>query len=197
MPAASRRSSTRRSRSSAPATRSSCTRRTGRRSIEQVKLAEATPVFVRTKAADGFAITAAPMLDAMTRAHARHHHQLAVQPDGRADLGRGSRRRSRRRPRGAASGSCSTCATRSSFTIRRRTICRRCCRRHCPRSVGHLRVGVEGVRDDRLALRLVDRPGRGDCRAERDSEPRDVERVVDHAEGGDRGADRIAGAGRR
>ena len=57
--------------------------------------------------------------------------------------------------------------------------------RQCPRPGGHLRIGVEGVCDDRLALRLVDRPGGGDCRAERDSEPRDVERVVDHPEGGD------------
>ena len=41
---------------------------------------------------------------------------------------------------------------------------------------GDLRVGVEGVRDDRLALRLDDRPGGGHRRVERDSEPRDVER---------------------
>lgn len=33
---------------------------------EQVKLAEATPVFVRTKSSEGFAITAAPLLNAIT-----------------------------------------------------------------------------------------------------------------------------------
>ncbi len=34
--------------------------------VEQIKLAEATPVLVRTRPEEGFAITAAPILDAMT-----------------------------------------------------------------------------------------------------------------------------------
>lgn len=34
--------------------------------VEQIKLAEATPVIVRTSPADGFAITAGPIIDAMT-----------------------------------------------------------------------------------------------------------------------------------
>ena len=65
----------------------------------------------------------------------------------------------------------------------------------CPRAGGDLRLGVEGVCDDRLALRLADRAGGGDRGVERDPEPLDVERHLDHAEGGGRGADRIAGAG--
>ena len=46
-------------------------------------------------------------------AHARHHHQLAGQPDRRADRGRRTCGRSRTKRRAAASGSCSTSATRS------------------------------------------------------------------------------------
>ena len=51
-----------------------------------------------------------------------------------------------------------------------------CWPRRCPRSGGDLRLGVEGLRDDRLALRLGDRAGGGDRRVERDPEPLDVER---------------------
>ena len=61
--------------------------------------------------------------------------------------------------------------------------------RALPGAGGDLRLGVEGVRDDRLALRLADRAGGGDRRVERDAEPLDLERHVDHAEGGGRGAD--------
>ena len=49
-----------------------------------------------------------------------------------------------------------------------------------------LRVGVEVVLDDRLALRLGRRPGGGDRGLQRASEPLDVERLVDLAEGGAR-----------
>ena len=38
--------------------------------------------------------------------------------------------------------------------------------RHCRDLAVHLRIGVQGVRDDRLALRLGDRAGGGDRRAE-------------------------------
>ncbi len=61
------------------------------------------------------------------------------------------------------------------------------------RSHGALRIGVEGVRDDRLALRLGGRPDSRRRRVQRPPEPLDVERVLDHAEGRHRGAERPAG----
>jgi aspartate aminotransferase len=52
---------------------------------EQIKLADATPVLVHTKADDGFAIRASTILEKITAADAWDHHQLAVQPDGCRD----------------------------------------------------------------------------------------------------------------
>ena len=57
----------------------------------------------------------------------------------------------------------------------------------------HLRLGVEGLRDDRLALRLDGRAGGGHRRLQRAPEPLDLERLLDHAEGRRRGAHRAAG----
>ena len=81
--------------------------------VEQIKLADATPVIVHTRAEDGFALLARTFLDALHAAHPRHHHQFAGQSDRRADVGRGARRRLPANAPGAASGSCSTSATRS------------------------------------------------------------------------------------
>ena len=67
---------------------------------EQIKLADATPVLVRTHAEDGFAIRARADPRRRHAAHARHHHQLAVQSDRRAHLG-GRARDDRRRRRAA------------------------------------------------------------------------------------------------
>ena len=48
--------------------------------VEQIKLADATPVIVRTHVEDGFRLTAeTPARGAFTAAHARHHHQFAGQ----------------------------------------------------------------------------------------------------------------------
>ncbi len=44
-----------------------------------------------------------------------------------------------------------------------------------------LRQRLEGLRDDRLALRLDDRAGCGHRRVQRAAEPLDVERLLDHA----------------
>ena len=52
---------------------------------------------------------------------------------------------------------------------------------------------VEGLRDDRLALRLGDRSEGSDRAVQRRPGPLDVEHQLDHAEGGDRRADRPAG----
>ena len=88
-------------------------RRTGRRIVEQVKLADATPVAVETQPEDGFAIRADAILRADHAADARHHHQLAVQSDRRADLGGAISARSPRWRRSRTSGSSSISATRS------------------------------------------------------------------------------------
>ena len=93
-------------------------------------------------------------------ADARHHHQLAVQSDRRADLGgrAGDDRRGSRAPRHLG---------RPRSLLREADLRRRAAqpagraRDALPRPGGHLRIGVEGVRDDRLALRLDDRPGGG------------------------------------
>ena len=69
-----------------------------------------------------------------------------------------------------------------------RVLVDRAARSHRP-----LQRRVEGVRDDRLALRLGDWTGEADRRVQRRAGALDVERRVDHAEGGDRGADRPAG----
>ena len=66
--------------------------------IEQVKLAEATPVVVQTKAADGFAITAEPMLDAVTARTRGIIINSPCNPTGALISEAGARRRSRRRP---------------------------------------------------------------------------------------------------
>ena len=58
---------------------------------------------------------------------------------------------------------------------------------------GGQRLGVEGLRDDRLALRLDDRAEGSDRRLRRAPEPSDVERLLDHAARGRRGAERPAG----
>ena len=62
-----------------------------------------------------------------------------------------------------------------------------------PDAIDPLRLGLEGLRDDRLALRLGDRADGGDRRLQRAPEPRHLERLLDHAEGGHRRADRPAG----
>ena len=73
--------------------------------VEQIKLAEATPVIVHTHAEDGFSLRADAHPGGDHAEDEGHHHQLARQSDRRADLRRGSGRRSRTRRRGAASGS--------------------------------------------------------------------------------------------
>ena len=103
-PAASRRCITRRWRCSARATRSITHAPGWPTIVEQIKLAGATPVVVRTRAgrrlrADG-ASCCSSRRDA---AHARHRPQLARQSDRRADVrGRSADARAPRR-RGAAS----------------------------------------------------------------------------------------------
>ena len=63
--------------------------------VEQIKLADATPVIVRTHAEDGFSLRADDAPGRDHAADARHHHQLAGQSDRRADLAKRTWPRSR------------------------------------------------------------------------------------------------------
>ena len=81
--------------------------------VEQIKLADATPVAVETRPEDGFAIRADAILRAITPRTRGHRHQLAVQSDRRADFRRGPRRDRRRGGRNRTSGWSWTSATRS------------------------------------------------------------------------------------
>ena len=73
--------------------------------VEQIKLAGATPVIVRTRAEDGFALDGRRVAGRRDAAHARHRHQLAGQSDRRAAVGGRSARARRRGGAGATSGS--------------------------------------------------------------------------------------------
>ena len=71
--------------------------------VEQIKLAGATPVIVRTRAEDGFALDGRRVPRRRDAAHARHRHQLAGQSDRRAAVGG---RGARARRRGGARAAC-------------------------------------------------------------------------------------------
>ena len=150
---------------------------------EQVKLADATPVLARTHAEDGFAIHAQAILDAITPRTRGIIINSPCNPTGaliaEAEL--------------AAIGEVAAqqgiwvvvdlCYEKLIYDDVPHNL-PKVLARDVPRSDGALRVGVEGVRDDRLALRLADRSGGGDRARRRDPEPLDVERHLDHAEGG-------------
>ena len=127
--------------------------------VEQIKLADATPVIVRTHAEDGFRLRAEPVLAAVHRAHPRHRHQLAVQSDRRADQrGRsGARSPTKRRSRGIWI-LLDLCYERLIYDpVAAQPAGRAGVENARPhRSV---RLGLEGLRDDRLALRLGGRAG--------------------------------------
>ena len=108
---------------------------------------------------DGFAIHAEPILAAITRAHQGDRHQLAVQSDRRADLGRGAGGH-RRRGRDARPVDDRRSHLREADLRRRcRTTCRASSIDRLRDRTVHLQRRVEGLRDDRLALRLGDRSG--------------------------------------
>ena len=134
--------------------------------VEQIKLADATPVIVRTHAEDGFALHAETILSRDHAADARHHHQLAGQSDRRADRRRGRWRRSptRRRARGIWIDP-RPLLRAADLRPGRRTTCRGVLVATHARSHRALRLGVEGLRDDRLALRLGARRRRRSSRA--------------------------------
>ena len=160
--------------------------------VEQIKLAEATPVIVRTQAEDGFRLRADAILAAITPRTRGIIINSPGNPTGALisedDLARDRRRSRAARHLDPARSLLRAADLRPDAAQPARRPGRADARPH-----GAVRVGVEGVRDDRLALRLGARPGGARRRVQRAPEPLDVERLLDHAEGGRRGADRPAG----
>ena len=164
---------------------------------EQIKLADATPVIVRTHAEDGFALKADAILAAVTPRTRGIIINSPGNPTGALmSRGRGAQARDR--------GGAARALDRHRSLLREAHLRRRAAqpaedlRRRDARPARAVRIGVEGLRDDRLALRLDGRARRPVVQAcQRAAEPLDVERQLDHAEGGGRGADRTAGLRRR
>ena len=160
--------------------------------VEQIKLAEATPVIVRSHAEDGFRCTPRRFLGAITP---RTRGIIINSPDNPTgavisedDLDGHREGSGAARHLDPARSLLRQADLRPGAAQRHRRA-----RAPLPRSRGAVRIGVEGLRDDRLALRLGGRAGGGDRRVQRDPEPLDVERLLDHAEGGRGGAARTAG----
>jgi aspartate aminotransferase len=153
---------------------------------EQIKLAGATPVIVRTHAEDGFALHAEPIVAAIT------------------PLTKGIVINSPCNPTGALIAEDQLAAIADAAANHRIWIIADLTYEKLvyepiphnlprPRSHDLVQRGVEGLRDDRLAFRLGDRAGQRDRRLQRDPGPLDVERHVDHAKGHSCGAHRSAG----
>ncbi len=163
---------------------------------EQVKLADAKPVIVQTKAGRRLCDSSGRDHLGHHVAHEGHHHQLAGESDRRRDFGgepcgdRGCRIEARhlghRRP-----------VLRKADLRQRAAQPREGADRSHARSHHSVRLGVEGVFDDGLALRLDSRPERRRDGRRHASGTFDVERRVDLAESGASGADRLAGSRRR
>ena len=160
--------------------------------VDQIALLGATPVLVRTHRDDGFQVDADADRRPRHAAHQGDRPQLAGQPDRRADQ------------RGHGGRHCRALRARRHLADRRSLLraadlrtgaaqSRQGDHRSPSRPHGAVRLGVEGLRDDRLALRLGDRPGGVHRRLQHGAGPFDVERLVDRPEGGGGGADRPAG----
>ena len=159
--------------------------------VEQIKLADATPVIVRTHAEDGFRLRADTILGAVTARTRGIIINSPSNPTGalisEADLEQVAQRGCPPRDLGPARSLLRETDLRPDASQPAR----------CPGpddegSHRAVRIGVEGLCDDRLALWLGAGTGSRRERVQRDSEPLDVERFVDHPEGSGRGAERAA-----
>ena len=171
-PAASRRCTTPRWRCSARATRSSRTRRTGRRSPSRSSWPTRRRCSCARTPRTASRFTRSAILDAITPRTRGIIINSPCNPTG-ALIAEASWRRS---PEAAARQGIwvvvDLCYEKLIYDAVPHNLPARA-GPALPRPGGDLRVGVEGVRDDRLALRLDDRPGGGDrrrrtrCRATR------------------------------
>ena len=164
--------------------------------VEQIKLAGATPV--DRADADRRRVRAARRHAARRRhaAHARHRHQLAGQSDRRAAVRSGGAEARARKPAKRDLWIVIDLCYEGLIYDARAAQPAEDLRRRDARSPGAGGIGVEGLRDDRLALRLAGGAETGGAGRQRAAEPRDVERQLDHAARGHRGAHRIAGVRR-
>ena len=161
---------------------------------EQVKLADATPVLVRTTADDGFGIAADAFIRAITPRTRGIIINSPCNPTGALISEEELAQLAQETARRGIWLVLDLCYEKLIYDPVPHNL-PAVLQKHSPDLVGRLRLGLEGVRDDGMALRLVDRAGRCDCGATRAPESRDLERFVDHSESGGRSADRFAGAG--
>ena len=126
--------------------------------VEQIKLADATPVIVRTHAEDGFTVRAEPILAAITPRTRGIIINSPGNPTGalirEADLAAIADEAARRGIWILLDLCYEQADLRPTPHNLPRVLCRPAARSHGP-----VRLGVEGVRDDRLALRLGGRAG--------------------------------------
>ena len=159
---------------------------------DQIKLADATPVIVQTHMEDGFAIKAAPIIDAITPRTKAIIVNSPCNPTGALIT------------EAEMAVIADAAAARGLWVIVDFTYEKLIYEpvaaqpdqgavRSDARQDRDLQRRVEGVRDDRLALRLGHRPEGRDRAVQRRPGPLDVEHQLDHAEGGDCRADRSAG----
>ena len=148
--------------------------------VEQIKLADATPVVVRTHAEDGFHLRADTILSALTP----RTRGIIINSPGN--------------PTGALIAEDDLGAIADEAARRGIWVLMDLCyekliydqvphnvvgmpERAAPRSRGPVRLRLEGVCDDRMALRMDDGARRGGRRRQRPAEPLDVQRLLDHA----------------
>ena len=162
---------------------------------EQVKLVGATPVIVHDRSGrTGSPCTPRRSSRRSRRRRRRSSSTRRRNPTGALDR-RGDRRRHRRRGGEARHLDHRRSLLRAADLRGRAAQPAEGAVRSPSRPDGAGLLGVEGVRDDRLALRLDDRAEGADHGLQHHPGADDVEHHVDHAEGGAGGAQRVAGAG--
>ena len=164
--------------------------------VEQIKLADATPVLVHTHADEGFRISAAPFIAAFTPRtrgvviNSPGNPTGALMPESEMQI---LAEEAARRDIWIL---VDLCYEKLIYDPTPHNLPGVLARSNPTRS-DPVRFRLQGVRDDRLALRLGDRPEQGHRGVQRAAEPRDIQRLLDHAEGRHCCAERSAGMRRR